>query len=254
MIFWLIPLSFLTPAIFKANWFLAHSVKVSRKLSVMNDCKVKILGVCGGIGSGKSQACKTLVEDLGCWAHIEADKLAHQVYNPDNQAFSEIVKVFGSKILAQDGLVDRKKLGDIVFSSPASMKKLESIVWPYVKNEIEKIKKMHEEDLKLPNDKSPILVLEAAVLIDAGWEDLLDGLWAIDVPREITIERLETKRGLSRDEAVKRIDAQKSRRGVGNLEEEVKNGVVSGVISNDNSLNNLKEKLSNALENKNFWY
>jgi len=247
-------LSLLNPELFKTTLISSRYTKLSRSLSIMNDCKVKVLGICGGIGSGKSQACTTLVENLGCWAHIEADKLAHQVYNPGNQAFTAIVKEFGSKILTKDNEVDRKQLGEIVFSSPESMKKLENIVWPYVKSEIENIKKSYEKDLELPNDKSPILVLEAAVLIDAGWQDLLDGLWAIKVPHEVAIERLQSKRGLSRDEAEKRIMAQKSRRGVGNVEEEVENGIVSGVISNDGPLSNLEEKLSDALKNKSFWY
>jgi len=211
------------------------------------------LGVCGGIGSGKSQASKLLVDELGCWAHLEADMIAHKVYEPNSQAVYEIAQQFGSQILMENGQVDRKRLGTVVFSSPQEMSKLEQIVWPHVKAEIQStIDSFRTKEV--PKGKKPVIILEAAVLVDAGWQDILDGLWVVRVPAEVALERLESQRGFTANEAKQRIDSQQSRRGIGNLQEEVDNGVVSCVIVNDGTRDALRAKLANALCDDGCWY
>ena len=214
---------------------------------------LRVLGISGGIGSGKSAACKTLVNDLGCWAHLEAGTIAHNVYKPNSQAVREIVHEFGSQILTKNGEVDRKQLGAIVFSSPESMSKLERIVWPHVKEEIQKILNWYQKQV-VPPSKVPILVLEAAVLVDAGWDDLLDGLWVIKTPEDVALSRLQSQRGLIAEDARTRIQAQKVRRGIGNLEQEIDDGVVSCVITNDTTAEELKAKLAKALHDDSCWY
>jgi dephospho-CoA kinase len=84
---------------------------------------IKVLGVCGGIGSGKSSASKLLVSELGCLAHLDADSLAHSVYSPGSQAVKEIVAAFGEGILQEENKdeIDRKKLGTIVFADRSEM-------------------------------------------------------------------------------------------------------------------------------------
>ena len=83
----------------------------------------KVLGICGGIGSGKSHASKLLVSELHCLAHLDADSLAHSVYSPGSQAVKDIIAEFGKEILldADKEEIDRKKLGAIVFSDPSAM-------------------------------------------------------------------------------------------------------------------------------------
>ena len=94
--------------------------------------KMKILGICGGIGSGKSTACQLMVTKLGCTGLIDADKLAHQVYEPGSAALDEIIDEFGTDILfenhgeeeedsGRNRIIDRKKLGAIVFNDAKSM-------------------------------------------------------------------------------------------------------------------------------------
>ena len=114
-----------------------------------NNKKMKILGICGGIGSGKSTACELMVDKLGCVARIDADKLAHCVYEPGSQSIRDIVEEFGTGILQSSSSnsdtdssndtaeIDRQKLGAIVFSDPKAMSKLERIVWPHVRAKIE---------------------------------------------------------------------------------------------------------------------
>jgi dephospho-CoA kinase len=103
------------------------------------------------------------------------------------------------------------------------------------------------------SDKVPVVILEAAILLDAGWDDILDGVWVVTTSKSIALERLMETRGLSQEEAEKRITAQDSRRGIGNLDEEVKTGVVSGVVENTGSLDDLKTALSNALKDPKSW-
>jgi dephospho-CoA kinase len=99
----------------------------------------------------------------------------------------------------------------------------------------------------------PVVVLEAAVLLDAEWDDILDGIWVVTAPKQIALDRLMETRGLSQEEAEKRINAQESRRGIGNLKEEIRNGVVTGVIENKGSLDELKQTLSAALNDSQSW-
>lgn len=225
---------------------------------------IKVLGVCGGIGSGKSQACQLLVSDLGCVSHIEADSIAHGVYKPGSQAVKDVVAKFGSDILVQDKPageeeIDRKKLGAIVFSDPKSMSALEAIVWPHVKTEIrtmiDKIKQnRHIMDSSDPTKKlRPVIVLESAVLLEAGYEDILDAVWVVRAPPDLAIERLVKYRQFAEEDAKKRIEAQKTRRGIGNVEEEVKNGLVTAVIENEGDLDALKAILLEKLNDESAW-
>ena len=219
---------------------------------IMTASTPKILGICGGIGSGKSSASRLLVEKLACWQHLEADRMAHAVYAVGSSAVDDIAKEFGPCVLQENGEIDRVVLGGIVFSDPAKMSALEHIVWPYVRQEI--ITAIDDKGKETPpQDMHHIIVLEAAVLIDAGWEDLLDGLWVISVKPETALQRLMEQRGLTKDDAKKRIQAQESRRGIGNLEDEVKNGIVTKVIDNDGDLQELMIKLQAALCDPSAW-
>ena len=216
---------------------------------------VKVLGVCGGIGSGKSAACKILVSQLNCLAHIDSDSIAHTVYEPNGAAFNEIVDEFGSDLLSGSGEIDRKKLGSIVFADIDSMKKLERIVWPHVKTKImQQIEAVKLEFTTEENDKVPVIVVEAAVLLDAEWNDFLDGIWVITLSQPNAIRRLQDNRNLSEEESKKRIQAQLSRRGISNLQKEIDDGIVSAVIPNDSTLEDLKVRLLITLNDPNAWY
>mmetsp|Transcript_2731 Transcript_2731/g.5907 ORF Transcript_2731/g.5907 Transcript_2731/m.5907 type:complete len:361 (-) Transcript_2731:2-1084(-) len=244
--------------------------------------KMIILGICGGIGSGKSTACKLLVDSLGCAGRIDADQLAHGVYEPGSQAWKEIITEFGEEILLPEDEsipssvrgIDRKKLGSIVFSDSESMSKLEHIVWPHVRTRIEgriqEITRGHAEAMKEQSkqiDKpypsgNEIIIVEAALLMETDWHEMLDGLWIVQSSPAAVVQRLKENRGLTEEEALVRIHAQKMRRGIGgagmssicgdneicsNLREEMDNGIVTAVITNDGTLEELKYSLERAL-------
>jgi dephospho-CoA kinase len=100
---------------------------------------------------------------------------------------------------------------------------------------------------------NPVVVLEAAVLLDAGWDDILDGIWVVQAPRDVAVKRLMETRSLSEEESNQRIDAQASRRGIGNLQEEIDKGIVTNVIHNSKSVDELKEALLQALQDPKSW-
>jgi dephospho-CoA kinase len=204
---------------------------------------LRILGVCGPIGSGKSYACSLLVSHLNCTHHIDADSLAHGLYDaskyPNNRhLIQEIQREFGPQVLhEQDGTVNRQVLGSIVFSDSTAMARLEHIVWPHLKqrliDRLREIQKTFHTELNSPT--RPVVVVEAAVLIDTNWDDdgLFDAIWAMEASTDTSAKRLVDKRGMRQTDALQRIAAQQGRRGIGNLLNELERGVVTAKIVND---------------------
>ena len=160
-----------------------------------------IIGLTGGIASGKSTVAQQL-EQLG--AHvIDADKLGHNAYVSGSEAFDLVVSVFGGDTVGSDGEIDRKVLGSKVFGNAESLKKLTDIVWPA-------IKQMATQEILSVKEQRPeqVIVLEAAVLFEAGWEDIVDEIWSTIVDREVAIERASNRDGTDRSQVEARIDAQ----------------------------------------------
>jgi dephospho-CoA kinase len=175
------------------------------------------------------------------------------VYRPGSQAVKDVADAFGSdSVMDSNGEIDRRKLGSIVFGDIKDMQKLERIVWPHVKQDIlDQIQRVRDEWL---GEGSPIVVVEAAVLLDAGWQDFLNGVLVVTASPSVALDRLMESRGLSKEEAEKRMAAQLSRRGIGNLDDEVRNKVVTAVIDNSGSLDDLQQALSQTLSNASTWY
>ncbi len=158
------------------------------------------IGLTGGIASGKSTVVNQLRE-LGA-AIIDADLLGHQTYEPGTETFDQVVDAFGEDIVADDGSIDRTKLGPKVFGHPDGMKRLTDIVWPG-------IRALAEAELaRLDAAGTEAAVLEAAVMIEAGWQDLVSEVWVVAVSRDTARERLMARNNFSAEEADKRIDSQ----------------------------------------------
>ena len=162
-----------------------------------------IIGLTGGIASGKSTASRYL-KDLGA-SVVDADLLGHKVYEPNTPGFEKIVNTFGHDLVSDDGTIDRRILGGKVFGSPEQMDLLTSIAWP-------EIRRMAEEEFLEINEKDPnqSIIFEAAVLIEAGWQDMVDEVWVVTTKIDTAIDRLEVRNGLSRSDALKRIESQMS--------------------------------------------
>jgi len=158
------------------------------------------LGITGGIASGKSVVARMLRE-LGFHV-IDADTLSHQLMEPGQPAFDEIVAGFGAGILAATGRIDRAKLGAIVFADPAKLAKLNSFLHPRVDAEI--VRKFDDWEKSGVADAA---FVEAALLVEAGYHKRLNGLLVTWCSPEQQWQRL-LARGMSEDEAQRRMAAQ----------------------------------------------
>ena len=162
-----------------------------------------IIGLTGGIASGKSTVARAL-GDRGAYI-IDADELGHTAYLAGSRAFEQVVTAFGTDIVADDGEIDRRKLGGKVFGNEAALKQLTDVVWPA-------IRAMAEKEIADAQRTAPerIVVLEAAVLIEAEWLDLADQIWVTVVKPAVAIERACARDNLSADAVQTRLDAQLS--------------------------------------------
>jgi dephospho-CoA kinase len=160
-----------------------------------------IVGLSGGIGSGKSTVAAILA-GLGACV-IDADRIGHDVYRPGTEGFRRVVEAFGSGVVAADGTIDRHALGAIVFADPAALARLNGLVHPLIGEELaRRIAAARADGFAGP------IVIEAAVLLEAGWRGLVDRLWVVSVSRETAIVRVAVSRGLGRAEVERRLDAQ----------------------------------------------
>lgn len=162
-----------------------------------------IIGLTGGIASGKSTVATTL-KGWGAYV-IDADKLGHRAYVKGTDAFHKVVAQFGEDIVGSDGEVDRRALGAKVFGEGGSLKQLTDIVWPAIYD-------MAAAEIKqsLYSNPNTVVVLEAAVLIEAGWQSLVDEIWVTTVDPSTAIERASARDGVDADAVQARIDAQLS--------------------------------------------
>ena len=192
---------------------------------------MNIICLTGGLASGKSTAVAYLA-DKG--AHIiDADILGHRAYDPGTGAFQQVIETFGEDVRGDDGQVNRKALGAKVFGKPEELDKLTAIVWP-------EIRRLAESEIAAYEDKNPdgIVVLEAAVLFEAGWEDIGDEIWVVVVDREVAIERAISRDGFDRDAVESRLNAQ--------LTNDDRSARADVVINNDQSPEKMLTQLDAA--------
>jgi len=161
---------------------------------------VHVIGLTGGIASGKSTVSAILVENGA--ALLDADLLGHRTYQPGGPAYAVVVERFGRDILSDDRTIDRRALGAKVFGDADALKRLTDVVWPAIKS-------LATDELRtLERAGVEVVVLEAAVLIEAEWQDLADEVWVVTVPRRVAKQRLMERNGLSAVAADQRIDSQ----------------------------------------------
>ncbi len=158
----------------------------------------KVVGLTGGIGSGKSTVRKILA-DLGAYT-IDMDKLAHRAYEPGTEPYQQIAELFGDTILSESRVIDRAILGEIVFNDADAMNKLTAIVWPAVH-------KLVKEEISLVSHD--IVVVESALLVESGDIDF-DQLWVVSTSQDKAMLRLRQTRGMTEDQALVRINSQMS--------------------------------------------
>ena len=158
------------------------------------------IGITGTIGSGKSTVAG-IMHELGA-AVINADEVGHEVYLPGTAGWDEVVNTFGEDILAPDLIIDRCKLGELVFNSPEALSSLDAIMRPIILEEV------RSRLAELRGKGTRVAVLEAALLVEAGWEGLVDEVWVTTAPLDVIMERLAAKKRWSPEQVRQRIAAQ----------------------------------------------
>lgn len=192
-----------------------------------------IIGLTGGIASGKSTVSKML-KDLG--AHIiDADIIARKVVEKGQKAYNRIVQSFGVEILQENGELNRKKLGDIVFSDKTKLDLLNRITHPEIMSSIA------EEIAIAKANEYKIIVLDAAILLELGLQDMVDSVWLVVVSRETQIERLMERDKLSLDEAECRMNSQ--------LKNEEKIKYADQIINNEKTIEEVKADVVKLFSN-----
>ena len=190
-----------------------------------------IIGLTGGIGSGKSVVGGMLAE-LGAYV-IDTDKIGHEVYRPGSEGFRRIVETFGESVLAADGTIDRKRLGAIVFADGERRRALNAIVHPLIFQEILR----QVEQRRAAGFTGPI-VLEAPVLIEAKGTGMVDRIWVVTAPRDLVRRRLLGSRDLTPEEIADRMAAQ--------LDDAERRKHADLVIENDGDLETLRVRVTAA--------
>jgi dephospho-CoA kinase len=156
------------------------------------------IGLTGGIASGKTLV-GSLLARHGAGV-VDADTLAHHVYAPGSDGFAALVQAFGGEIVGADGSIDRRGLGAIVFADAAKRAQLTGVVWPRTRRAVEEL--MHREE----GSGGLVFVVQAPLLVEAGWTDMVDQIWLVRAPLEAVRVRLQ-KRGLSPAEIDSRLAA-----------------------------------------------
>ncbi len=194
---------------------------------------MKIIGLTGGISSGKSTVSRFLAE-LGA-VILDADKVGHEAFKPDTEPWREVVAAFGKQILAPTGEIDREKLGEMVFGNPKLLSQLNQIMHPRMYDMMQaQLEEYRQQGVG-------VVVLEAAILLEANWTSLVDEVWVTAAAESTVLRRLKAKSGLSEPQSLARIRSQMSN------EERVKRADV--VIDTDCSLDELKEKVKELWQN-----
>jgi dephospho-CoA kinase len=190
-----------------------------------------IIGLTGGIGSGKSTVAG-LLRERGA-AVIDADRVAHEVYAPGTEGFDRVVERFGRAVVGANGEIDRKALGAKVFGDARALAELNAIIHPLVRKEV--ARRVLDA---VSSDPDAIVVIEAALMTETGWTGGAGTLWVVVTDPEIAVARLIRDRQMTEQEARVRIAAQATN--------DARRAHATVVIENDGTLEELERAVDEA--------
>ena len=193
-----------------------------------------VIGLTGNMGTGKSTVAGILGA-LGA-AHIDADKIGHELLLARGPVYAAVLSAFGKDITGNDGHIDRQRLGKLVFSDPSAREKLDRITHPAIREEAKRRLAAYK------TKGAKVVVLEAALFYEAGWETLIDEVWVAYASQETSVDRVKKYRGMSEDDALSRLQTQRP------MWEKMEKADV--VIDTDCSLEELKERIKSLWEQR----
>ena len=194
---------------------------------------MKIIGLTGGIGTGKSTV-SAYLKERGC-VILDADKMSRQLTAPEGAALPAIREAFGQEVFFDDGTLNRKKLGNIVFNDEQKLKVLEKLTTEKV------VEQTIDGLLRLKRaEYSGMVIIDAPLLFECNMQILADETWLVTAELEVRIERIIKRDGLDRQSILDRINNQMS--------EEEKRSLADYVIDNSGNLNNLYGQIDRLIE------
>ena len=191
-----------------------------------------VIGLTGGIGSGKTTV-SGFLEELGAEV-IDADKVGHVTYLPDMPAWRDLIDTWGEDLLHPNREIDRKKLGAIVFSDPANLEKLNSIVHPRMRDI------MNDRIEAFRGEGKQVVVVDAAILIEAKWTSLVDEVWVTAAPEDVVVQRVMARNGWEEEQVRSRMASQ--------MPAEERQSYADVVIDTDATLDEVRERVRAAFE------
>ena len=160
---------------------------------------VFVVGVTGGICSGKSKLCSIMAEKgIGI---VDSDSIGHEVMNEEHMN-DLIINEFGDRVKGEDGKYDRKKLAAMVFNDKTKLQRLNELTWSIIEQRV------RERVIQLRDEGKTIVAVEAAMLINTTWMNWMDYIWVLTISPNIAIARMMANRGLTKPECIKRIKSQ----------------------------------------------
>ena len=194
---------------------------------------MKLIGITGGVGAGKTMVLGLLKELCRCRVLL-ADEVGNEVKLPGQPCYERLVQLLGRQVLAEDGTIDKKKMAGLIFSDPALLDRVNGIIHPEVKRYI--LEQVEEERRK---GEADYFFLEAALLIECGYEAILDELWYIHADAPVRMARLKESRGYSEEKIRQIFESQ--------LSEAEFRAHCSVVIENNGDLQETRRQLEAAL-------
>ena len=196
---------------------------------------MKTIGLTGGIGTGKSTVSRYLTTKG--YKIIDADRIAREVVEPGKPALAQLAERFGGEILLEDGSLDRRKLAQLAFATKEGKNALDEITHGAIFARIDELQEQYRRELETTADA--VIFLDAPLLLETGLDRKCDGVWVVDVPDDIRVERVKLRDGLSEEEIRARMRNQMSR--------EEKISKADAVLDNSGELEDLYRQVDRLL-------
>ncbi len=207
---------------------------------------MRVIGVTGGVGAGKSMILEILKKDYGARL-LPADEIGRELMEPEGACFAPVTGAFGKAVVGADGRMNRGKLAEMVFGDKEALGRLNGIIHPAVRREIEcRLHKWTEEEEKGADEKEHLAIIESAILLEAGYEDICGEIWYVYASEKTRIRRLMESRGYTRERCFHVMENQMGDAWFRNR--------ASAVIDNDGDIESVREQIDVLIKKSRFEY